>query len=268
MLRPWVESATRQTSFRRHLPAEFGGAPIRVSPGAGLRYLFRPMSAIDAPLFELIRGFVRRGQTVWDVGANLGLFAFAAAHRAGSSGCVIALEPDAWLLQLLRRSETLQPESSAPVQIVPAAVASSCGLRTFNIARRSRATNFLSGYGSTQTGGVSERHTVVTVTLDWLAQRLPRPDLIKIDVEGAELEVLQGAREVLRSARPVLLCEVCAEQSAAVTALLHELGYRIYDGDVAAADRKRLDAAPWNTVALPEALAPAVAESARAACES
>ena len=45
----------------------------------------------------MVHEMVRPGDVVWDIGANVGLFAFAAANRAGSSGQVIAVEPDLWL---------------------------------------------------------------------------------------------------------------------------------------------------------------------------
>ena len=73
-------------------------------------------------------------------------------------------------------------------------------------------------------------------TLDALAQRLAlgRVDVLKIDVEGAELKVLDGGREFLRTARPVLLIEANEEAlqrqnagTAGMIALLRELGYEI-----------------------------------------
>ena len=228
-----------------------GGAGIYVSPSAGLKYLFRSMNTIDPPLCGFAKEFVRSGHIVWDVGANVGLFSFVAAHLAGPNGRVVSIEPDVWLIQLLRRSASVQSPSSAPVQVIPIAVAESCNLRTFNIASRSRATNFLSGYGSSQTGGVAEQQTVVSVTLDWLAERLPLPDVIKIDVEGAELEVLSGAIGMLEKKHPVILCEVSSERSPQITALLKDKGYRIYDGEVRSAQRQELQAAPWATVAIP-----------------
>ena len=250
MLRTLVERATRRLSFRRALPGEFGDTVIYVSPSAGLKYLFRSMDAVDPVLCGLAKEFVRTDHVVWDVGANVGFFSFAAAHLAGANGRVVSIEPDIWLIQLLRRSSSIQPPSSAPVQVIPAAVAKSCDLRTFNIASRSRSSNFLSGYGLSQTGGSEEQQTVVTVTLDWLAERLPLPDVIKIDVEGAELEVLTGALGVLEKKHPVILCEVSSECSPQVTALLKDHGYRIYDGEVSFSQRQELKAAPWATIAI------------------
>jgi len=207
------------------------------------------MRAIDPALCSLAREFIVRGNTVWDVGANIGLFSFAAAHLAGESGKVFAFEPDAWLVQLLRRSASIQPRSSASVQIVPAAVADSCDLRTFNIAVRSRATNALAGYGH-HTGGIAEQQTVMTVSLDWLAERLPIPDVVKIDVEGAELEVLRGAIGLMEKRGPILLCEVSADRSLEVTQLLRDQHYRIYDGELSGGARQEVAVAPWSTVAV------------------
>ena len=250
MLRSLVERAARRSAFRRSLPAQVGGAQIYVSGSAGLKYWFRPMKSVDPVLCRLATEFIQSGHVVWDVGANIGLFSFSAAHLAGPSGQVFAFEADLWLAQLLRRSIAIQPSRSGSVRVIPVAVANACDLRVFNIASRSRAANFLAGYGSTQTGGIAEQQTVIAVSIDWLAARLPLPDVLKIDVEGAELEVLAGASDLLERKGPVIICEVCAERSQEVTALLRRLGYRIYDGDAQRAERLQLNAAPWNTVAI------------------
>lgn len=251
MVRTLLERTTRDWVFRRRLPGTLGGAKIFVSPSAGLRYLFRSMAQVDPKLCGLATDFVRKGNVVWDVGANLGLFSFAAAHLSGATGHVLSFEPDLWLVQLLRRSAAIQPTTAAPVRVVPVAVAETMDLRSFSIALRSRAGNFLAGYGSTQTGGVREEQTVVSVSLDWLAKRLPTPDIIKIDVEGAELAVLEGGLDLLEAKRPVIICEVASESSRQVTALLRSKKYSIFDGDRAARERVELDAAPWNTLAIP-----------------
>ncbi|MHB8319623.1 MAG: FkbM family methyltransferase [Acidimicrobiales bacterium] len=78
---------------------------------------------------------------------------------------------------------------------------------TFNIAKRSRSTNHLEGFGSTQTGGIRSNVTVPTMRLDNICNSRPPPDFLTIDIEGAELEVLRGAQRLLRIG-PTILIEV------------------------------------------------------------
>jgi FkbM family methyltransferase len=250
-IRRTVESLTREWRFKRRLPKDLGHAPLWVSAAGGLRYLFKRMRSIDPELLGLAREVVRPGDVVWDIGANVGLFAVAAAILAGARGRVIACEPDEWLVALLRRSANDQDRAAAPITIVSAAVAKELGLRGFCIAKRSRATNFLTGYGSSQTGGVAEERCVIAVPLDWLAAQLPPPNVLKIDVEGAELEVLQGAANLLTTSRPIVVCEVTETGSREVAALLKSHGYVLFDGSKPSHERDQLDLAPWSTLAVP-----------------
>jgi hypothetical protein len=103
----------------------------------------------------------------------------------------------------------------------------------------------------TQTGGVREQQTVVSVKLDWLAERIPAPTLLKIDVEGAEREVLEGAERLLQSARPFVLCEVAGEAASETAAIFRRNEYVVCDGALTPTHRVRLDDAPWSTIAIP-----------------
>jgi len=225
-----------------------------------LRYLKPRLTHVDPSLLRLVTEFVRPGFTIWDIGANVGLFAFTAAHRAGPTGRVVAVEADTWNVALLRRSGVLRTPASAPVDVIPAAVSDGIGFARFNIAVRSRSTNHLDGYGSTQTGGVRETQVVPTVTLDHLLDHFPAPDVLKIDIEGAEVLALAGATAVLER-RPVIICEVAAENAAAVRDLLIPYGYRFYDGELAGV-RTPLDDPPYSTVALSEVTRSAKSTSA------
>ncbi|MBK8284634.1 MAG: FkbM family methyltransferase [Ahniella sp.] len=147
----------------------------------------------------------------------------------------------------------MAPTSSAPVHVIPAAVSQSVDLKTLNIAARSRSSNALAGHGSSQAGGVSEQQKVISISLDWLAGHFPDPDVIKIDIEGAEFEALAGAVTVLKRKRPLILCEVASTNSAQVGSLLLSMDYKILDGEVPTAQRTELSEAPWATVAIPPA---------------
>jgi FkbM family methyltransferase len=199
----------------------------------------------------LVRDFVHQGDVVWDVGANVGLFSFAAASRAGPTGKVFALEADDWLVRLIRKSTRLAaPERSAVVPI-GVAVARQCGLREFQLAARSRASNALNGYGHSQTGGFRETRLVAAVSLDWLLDFLPPPAFVKIDVEGAELEVLQGARRLIDLHRPAIACEVPSESRTQIAEFFFARNYYLLDAELPAARRTPLPLPVWNTVALP-----------------
>lgn len=248
--RALVESATRGWVLRRRMGPQFGNAPMYVSPSAGLRYLFKPLKDADPLLTGLAAEFVKPGAVVWDIGANVGLFSTAAAHLAGPSGRVVAVEPDPFLVQLLRRTAREQGGNSARITVVPSAVATEFATREFVLAKRSNATNYLAEYGTSQTGGVLDTVTVVTVPLDWLLTQQPKPDVVKIDVEGAEVEVLSGANKLFESSRPTVVLETQPGTSPWVTSFFHERGYRLFDAGHSGV-RVEVKSAPWATIAIP-----------------
>ena len=247
-LRLTLERASHRVVVSRRLPPPFDSARIYVSTEGGLRYLSRRMDTVDPPLLRLAAEMVRRGDTVWDIGANLGLFTFAAAVLAGPEGRLLAVEPDTDMTGLLRRSAA-RCVGQAPVEVLPAAVCDEVSVAKFHIARRNRSTNHLAGFGTTMTGGIRSTRLVPTVTLDSLAARFPAPDVIKIDVEGAELRVLAGGAKVL-SRLPAVICEVSRENAEAVAETLVGHGYALYNGDQRPGERVALSVAPFNTLAV------------------
>ena len=189
------------------------------------------MRDIDPMLLRFCDKYVKPGAVVWDIGANVGLFSVASAALAGATGKVFSCEPDVWLVQLLRKSAGLQSEKSAPIDIMPIGVAGSLGLKRFALAKRSRASNFLQGYGSTMAGGVREWTTIFCVTMNWMSDNLPLPDVLKIDVEGAEAELFGAADDLFLKKRPVVLVEVNAGSLDFVSKFLLRHKYRLLDAD-------------------------------------
>lgn len=252
MLRGLAEVMSRRVVLKRRLPPEFGRGVVYVSPASALNLWRFDLGRVDPMLFRIAREHVSGGDVVWDVGANVGLFSFAASALAGPSGSVLAIEADTWLAGLLRRSAGARRQGEAPVAVLPAAASDEVGVAAFKIARRGRASNFLaSAPGSNQAGGAREIQLVPTVTLDSLLKRFPPPTLVKIDVEGAEDKVLQGAIRLLSEVRPVVACEVFEESRETVDPLLKELGYTLLDADLPAAERKPLESSATNTLAYP-----------------
>ena len=168
------------------------------------------------------------GDVVVDGGANIGGFTLVAASIVGPSGAVHAVEAAPATAALLRRSVALNPHVRVTVHEV--ALAGEPGELAF--------TTFEPGLGIASfapvpaTARASEVVTVQVTTLDALTAALRRVDLVKLDVEGAELRALQGATRLLAEQRPLLVVELepehLARQGASVAdveSLLTQAGY-------------------------------------------
>jgi FkbM family methyltransferase len=212
MVRELLKRMSRGVVLRRRLPKVFGGAPIFVSPDSALAYWKRDLGNVDPYLLSMARELVRPGMTVWDIGANVGLFAFAAAALGAE---VLAVEPDIWLSNLLHRSRLL---NGLPVTVLPVAVGETLTVDKLYLSPRGRASNSMRGSGAYQ--------TTVTVTLDWLAGHFPPPSIVKMDIEGMEATALRGASELLKL-KPTILCEV-TDQHELVGSILTGAGYKMY----------------------------------------
>jgi FkbM family methyltransferase len=253
-LRRMLERCSRRVHFYRRLPRRFGSLPLRVSPAASLVYYRGLRQPNFQDLYDFAEHHVNPSDTVWDVGANLGVFALAAAYRSGPGGAVVCLEPDSWSFALLQRSIGRNRGRTAPVTVLPAAAAGRLGVAQLRVPERSHAASHLAeagGAGEDIVGGIREQHAVLTITLDWLAGHFPPPRVLKIDVDGAEELVLQGAKELLRRHQPRILIEVFERQADAVSAELRDLGYLLYDYTRGEAGKVPVSRATYNTLALP-----------------
>ncbi len=220
--------------MKRRLPKEFGSASLFVSPGSALAYWRRDLAKVDPFLLSMARELVRPDTTVWDVGANVGLFSFAAASLGAN---VLAIEADLWLAHLLHRSALL---NKLPVTVLPAAVSDHQGIAKLHLSPQGKASNSLSGKGKAQ--------TVVSVTLDWILDYFPAPEVIKIDVEGLEYEVLRGGPKVLATC-PRILCEVTTRHEL-VGDLLRSAGYDLFAARQS--NREPLQRPSTDTLAIPQ----------------
>ena len=252
MFRTVLERVSRRVVLRRRLPARVGGQYIYVSPDAALKFWKRDLDRTDPALFDWAAEFIKAGDVVWDIGANVGLFSFAAASLCGQAGYVLAIEADLRLVEMLRRSARSQNANTAPVVVLPVAVSDQVDVAEFVIAARGRSANHLADTpGSSQAGGTRETIVAMTVTLDWLLERFPAPNVLKIDVEGAEHKVLQGAQKLLATHRPHVLCEVHSSNRQTVADILGAHGYKMFDLEVLSNDRSPLQLPAFNTLALP-----------------
>jgi FkbM family methyltransferase len=192
--------------LKKRLPDSFGSRTVCVSTSAYRRYWYKSLSALHDDLLSVVDRWVTPGMTVWDVGANCGLFTFPAAIRSGPSGQVFAFEPDLNCVKLIEESLSFRLRQESRVVLCPWAVADRSGIVSFELSAYRSAANSLVGYGRFAKGG--RRVDVPAFSLDSLLGPLPSPDLVKVDVEGAEHLVLRGATSLFRDVRPTLVIEI------------------------------------------------------------
>jgi len=146
--------------------------------------------------------FIRPGDVVLDVGANIGYFTMAFARRVGKEGCVISFEPQR--LPYLCLCANIAINSMAEyVQPVRSAVGAEKGMAKIEVVNSWAQ---VQNVGGTRLNAPSEVMDDVPVAkIDDLA--LPEVDFIKIDVEGMEQFVLAGAVETIKRCRPVIFSE-------------------------------------------------------------
>lgn len=195
---------------------------LRVQSGlcAGLQFELDPRfetkvwrGALEPELQERLRRLVVPGWTVWDVGASIGFFTLGLARLVGPDGLVVAFEPDTGVARRLRRH--LAMNSLDNVQVQEVAAWSRAGRLVFGIRPDDR------GRVHARVGDGSGE--VECVALDDVLPGGPAPQLVKIDVEGAEVEVLRGAGELLGAHGPVVVCEVHLERGRAAWRLAEVL---------------------------------------------
>lgn len=174
---------------------------------------------------------LEKGMIACDVGANTGFYSLLMSKAVGVEGTVYAFEPGPENLRMLTRH--LELNAVHNVVTSPEAIADFVGEASFANDRGSYQ-------GRLESGGCIK---VPVVTLDHLLNigRIPPPDLLKIDVEGAEFGVLQGARAMIKRFRPVLfLATHGAEVHQSCCDFLKACGYRLRtlegDTDVSRSD--------------------------------
>jgi predicted RNA methylase len=125
-----LKSVSRGAVVRRRLPKEFGNVALFVTPESALSYWRWDVSKVDPFLLSMARELVQPRMIVWDIGANVGLFSFAAAALGAQ---VVAVEPDAWLASLIHRSVLT---NKLPVTVLAAAVSDRPGIGNYAHLRR------------------------------------------------------------------------------------------------------------------------------------
>jgi FkbM family methyltransferase len=172
---------------------------------------------------DLLRNFIRPGDRVIDVGANIGTHTVAFANLVGPTGKVMAFEPQPELFSLLMTNVTLNCLTN--VRCEQTAIVDDPRSLMIDIDALPPP-DVMFNFGAMPLMGDSpQKHRAQALTLD--ARRLtPGPALIKIDVEGMEDRVISGGLDLIKTHTPTLYVENNGLDSRKIHALLTEIGYR------------------------------------------
>jgi FkbM family methyltransferase len=221
-----VDIATRRRGIARHV----NGLTIRFPPEVSRYY---PPS-YEPSTHAFIARHTTPGSLAVDAGAHIGLFTVLMAQLVGPQGRVLSFEPTATTFGILRRTVALN-DLGGVADCRQEAVSRSRGHVEFYVDEHD-----VSNANSTvRTDRAIGSVRVPSVSIDDLAAEHPQAaSCLKIDVEGAELEVLRGAAATLGRDRPALALDIHPPQLAAaggtvaeVWDLLADAGYALMLGD-------------------------------------
>ena len=190
-----------------------------------------------------------RPACVWDVGANVGFWSLYLCGITPPIAEVIAYEPDATNRRLLKHNRDVNGLRQLHIREV--ALSNERGRATFHCDVLTGSTGSLEGeraftqrfYGTP----TAQTQVEVPTIDDELADGRTVPEFVKVDIEGHELGLLKGARQLLHDHRPVLLIEVTGKSTADTVALLHDAGYVLIDPRT----RRRVDTSDFEVAAVP-----------------
>jgi len=164
--------------------------------------------------------YIRPGDTVYDVGANVGFHSLFAALLV-EGGRVLSFEPNAWNLVSLKAHVAANP--TLRIVVYEHALSDRCGVAQMVEFGNSSQCGIVDGEGE-----ATEAKTIDSLVL---TGQVPAPNLIKIDVEGHEVPVLRGAKETLNRYGPVVCCDYNDGTTLpTVKELLSPKGYVIFPG--------------------------------------
>lgn len=179
-------------------------------------FFFRPFIFSDlVMLFSDWESYVKRvfkprkGETVFDAGAHIGIYTLRAAKDVGEEGIVVGFEPDDENFRILQKN--VQINRFKRVKLIKAALGKNDVKKVFHMAIDPLYSSLLPSRALNS----REKKKVQVITLDRIVEKLKvtRIDWIKIDVEGGEMDVLEGGKKTFSDLVSKVLIETTNEKA-------------------------------------------------------
>lgn len=217
--------------------------PVRLEIERGVSFFLDPGDLVPVAILRSgqwqpeiwgsIAPSLSEGAVFLDVGAHIGYFSIKAARRVGNSGRVVAFDPNPEILKLLR--DNVAANHSSNVIVEPVACTDREQTLTFYaVPSGNTGASSLARDNAEPWSQAPQPYQVRGRPIDDVIRelKLERVDVIKVDVEGAEVSVLKGALETLKRFHPKVIVEVSPPQLASfhttpedLVSLLKSAGY-------------------------------------------
>ncbi len=198
--------------------------PILQGPAFGLSWVVGAgnhgcwLGTYEYKKSRLFAQSINRGDVVFDIGAHVGYYTLIAARRSGKNGRVICFEPLPENLSFLNQHITINRMGC--VSVINKAVGARNGTAKFSIAKN-RYQGRIANDGQIEV-------EVAALDILWRNEIIPTPNVIKMDIEGAEFDALQGACELLQASHPKIFLSTHSEQvHRKCCEFLESLSYRL-----------------------------------------
>jgi FkbM family methyltransferase len=204
-------AVTLNRLFRNHTYTVRHGLAKGLKRRGGLAFLPAVIAAVPKRVEEerFLFSLELDGQTVFDVGGDQGIYTLFFASRVGERGRVVTFEPNPESHQRIVANVALNAFRNVDVRLL--GVGAEKGTQTLVFPAGDPGRGSADSRIQAQLLREKDARTIV-IDVDSLdaeiAAGLPQPDLVKIDVEGLEMDVLRGMKETLRTRRPSLFIEV------------------------------------------------------------
>ena len=218
-------------------------------------FLFRTREVDHKVMLEKL---IRPDMRIFDIGGNIGYYPLMELGLLDGTGQIVIVEPSADNVKLLKRNLELNGYMDIPV--IEAAISNDVGLKQFHLSSQSNLGTFHpQGTGSETLTG--EKIKVKTLTIPILAEKYGAPDLIRMDVEGHEVEVIEGMLNDIKAGKyaPSIIFETHLTRYGKdhdfvpVLECLFSLGYRVTElsssSDGGSIRLKELGYAPGQRIA-------------------
>jgi FkbM family methyltransferase len=211
---------------KNHVYTQKAGLATGLKRRGGFGFL--PLKKVLTREQLFLRGLDFKGKTVYDVGGYIGLVTLFFARQVGETGQVITFEPNPQNYKAILDHVNLNGFSN--IRVIPLGLSSQSETLKFVVSGPARGTADPTKQKSRLAQKDEQIIQIEVDTLDHqiLINQLPRPDFVKIDVEGLEIEVLRGMTQTITNHKPAIFLELHGTAEREVVTFLLSHQYRVH----------------------------------------